>query len=73
MTAGETLQVAAGLCLLWFSLYMAHQSKDDRRRKAWKNIIAIIMLAYVVGHAADEFSWPDEAPRDAVVTAPARE
>jgi hypothetical protein len=73
MTTGEALQTTAGLCLLWFSSYMTHQNKDDRRRKQWKNIIAIIMLVYSAVHAVEECYKPDPTPRNAALNAPATE
>jgi hypothetical protein len=50
------IKAFAVVALLGFSLYMAHQNKDDRIRKRWKNIIAIITLMYVVGECIDEFA-----------------
>lgn len=49
MSARHTLQIIATLALLGFSLYMAQQNKDDRVRKRWKNIIAVIVLIYFAG------------------------
>jgi hypothetical protein len=46
MTITELLKVFSALSLLYFSFYMVHQNKDDRTRRRWKNIIAMIMLLY---------------------------
>jgi hypothetical protein len=56
MTISDALRAVAVLSLLLFSFYMAEQNKDDRTRKKWKNIIAIIMLVYLTGKFIDEFN-----------------
>ncbi len=56
MSASHILQALAILALLGFSLYMAQQNKDDRLRKRWKNIIAVIVLVYFSGKVIEEFN-----------------
>ncbi len=51
-----TIKAIAVVALLVFSMYMAHQNKDDRIRRQWKNIIAAIVLVYVAGKFIDEFA-----------------
>jgi hypothetical protein len=52
----HAIKAAAVVALLGFSLYMAHQNKDDRIRRQWKNIIAAIVLVYLAGKFIDEFA-----------------
>ena len=56
MSASHVLQALAILALLVFSLYMAQQNRDDRLRKRWKNIIAVIVLIYFAGKLIEEFN-----------------
>lgn len=56
MNISYNIKALAVVALLGFSLYMAHQNKDNRIRKRWKNIIAIIVLVYLAGKCIDEFA-----------------
>ncbi len=56
MNISDTIKVIAVVALLVFSMYVAHQNKDDRIRRQWKNIIAAIVLVYLAGEFIDEFA-----------------
>ncbi len=51
-----TIKAIAVVALLVFSMYAAHQNKDDRIRRQWKNIIAAIVPVYVAGKSIDKFA-----------------
>jgi hypothetical protein len=55
MSLSDIIRACAVLALMFFSVYIIMQNKDDRTRKRWMNIYGAIVVIYCIGEFVKEF------------------